>query len=352
MFHDPKQGPNMTIRWGIIGCGNVTEVKSGPGFQQAAGSALCMVMRRDAAKAEDYARRHAVPKWTADANELIHCPEVDAVYLATPPGSHLEYALRVAAAGKPAYVEKPMARNHAECRRMVDAFAAAGRPLFVAFYRRQLPRFLKAKELVDSGRLGRVTLLTYRYADTRLGVIDPKNLEWRLVAEQSGGGIFLDLGSHALDIFDFILGPIESVAGLAANVASPYAVEDMVSMHCRFASGALGVCSWNFASAACDDQIEITGSEGRLTLSVFGNEPVRLETGTAVEQFDLPNPLHIQQPMIQSIVDELHGQGECPSTGVTAARTAWVMDQVLEGYYGGRDDAFWGRPETWPGRRK
>ncbi|MGD0900079.1 MAG: Gfo/Idh/MocA family oxidoreductase [Thermoguttaceae bacterium] len=341
----------MTVRWGIIGCGNVTEVKSGPAFQQAAGSALLMVMRRNAAMAEDYARRHGVPKWTGDADELIHAPEVDAVYVATPPGRHLEYALRVAAAGKPAYVEKPMARNHAECQRMIEAFAQAGQPLLVAFYRRRLLRFLKAKELVDSHRLGRVVMLTYRYADTRLRDIDPGNLEWRLVAEHSGGGIFLDMASHALDIFDFILGPIQSAEGAAANLASPYDVEDAVALHCRFASGALGICSWNFASAVGEDQIEITGTDGRLTLSVFGNEPVRLETGEGVEQFDLPNPPHVQQPLIQSIVDQLHGRGECPSTGLTAARTARVMDRVLGSYYGGRDDDFWTRPETWPGRR-
>ncbi|MGA2035146.1 MAG: Gfo/Idh/MocA family oxidoreductase, partial [Thermoguttaceae bacterium] len=304
----------MAIRWGIIGCGNVSEVKSGPGFQKAAGSALVMVMRRDAAKAEDYARRHGVPRWTTDAEALLRAPEVDAVYIATPPGNHLEYALRVAAAGKPAYVEKPMARNHAECQRMIDAFAKAGQPLFVAFYRRRLPRFLKAKELVASGRLGRITTLSYRYADARLRDIDPAKLEWRLVAEHSGGGIFLDLACHALDIFDFILGPIESIQGMAANLASPYDVEDVVALHCRFAAGALGACSWNFAGAGSDDVIDIAGTLGKLTLSVFGNEPVRLETGAGVEQFDLPNPLHIQQPLIESIVDELHGRGRCPST--------------------------------------
>jgi predicted dehydrogenase len=346
----------MTIRWGIIGCGNVTEVKSGPGFQQAKGSTLAMVMRRDAAKAEDYARRHGVPKWTSDADALIHDPEVDAVYIATPPGTHLEYALQVAAAGKPAYVEKPMARNHVECRQMVDAFAAAGQQLFVAYYRRRLPRFLKAKELVDSGRLGSVTMLTYRYADARLKSMDPNSfdpnkLEWRLVAEHSGGGIFMDLGSHALDIFDYILGPIDSVTGTAANLASPYAVDDVVAMQCRFATGSLGTCSWNFASAVREDQIDITGTAGRLTMPVYGNDPLRLETGEGVEHFDLPNPLNIQQPMIQCIVDALHGQGECPSTGATAARTALVMDKVLESYYGGRDDAFWSRPETWSRRR-
>ena len=116
------------IRWGILGCGDVCEVKSGPAFQKAASSALVAVMRREAAKAQDFARRHGVPKWYADADQLIDDPEVDAVYVATPPGTHEKLAMRVAAAGKPCYVEKPMARSFAECARMNEAFAAARKP--------------------------------------------------------------------------------------------------------------------------------------------------------------------------------------------------------------------------------
>lgn len=342
----------MTIRWGIIGCGDVTEVKSGPGLQKAEGSVLVAVMRRDGAKAEDYARRHNVPYWFDRAERVIQHPEVDAVYIATPPGSHRDYALQVCAVSKPAYVEKPMARNHAECQEMVAAFEKAALPLFVAYYRRGLDRFRKAKELVESGRLGTVTQVGYRFSSPAHRSIHPDALPWRVRAEEAGGGIFLDLACHTLDILDFILGPLESVEGDAANLISPYAVEDTVAMRFRVSSGAFGVGTWNFASHAREDVIEITGTDGRLTLSTFGNEPVQIETAQGVETFDLPNPPHIQQPLIQSIVDDLHGKGKCPSTGVTAARTSAVIDKVLERYYGGRADSFWSRPETWPGRRQ
>jgi 1,5-anhydro-D-fructose reductase (1,5-anhydro-D-mannitol-forming) len=341
----------MTIRWGTIGCGKVTEVKSAPGLQKADGSALIMVMRRNALLAEDYTRRHGVSRWTTDAESLIRDPQVDAVYIATPPGTHLEYALRVAAAGKPAYVEKPLARNFEESCRMIDAFANADQPLFVAYYRRALPRFLKIKEFIEAGRLGRITMISYRYADARWQNLDPNDLGWRYCAEHSGGGLFMDLGSHVLDILDFILGPIESVRGVAANLASPCEVEDVVALHCRFNCGALGSAVWNFAGIEREDILEITGTLGKFVLSVFGNEPVKLTTAAGVEAFDLPNPQHIQQPLIQTIVDQLQNRGQCPSTGVTAARTAWVMDQILSDYYGSRDDSFWERPQTWPGRR-
>jgi predicted dehydrogenase len=342
----------MTIRWGAIGCGKVAEVKSAPGLQKAQGSSLRTVMRRDAALAEDYARRHGVPHWTTDADALIDDPEIDAVYIATPPGDHLDYAIRVAAAGKPAYVEKPMARNYDECCRMIDAFTKAGQPLFVAYYRRALPRFLKVKELIEAGRLGQVTMVSYRYADARWRDLDLNSLPWRFLAEHSGGGLFMDLGSHALDILDFLLGPIEYVEGKAANLASPHDVEDAVAMHFRFPGGALGTAAWNFAAAAREDVLEITGTSGKVAMSLFGNDPVRLVAAdTGEEIFDLPNPPHIQQPLIQTIVDQLHGRGQCPSTGESAARTAQVMDTALSAYYGGRSDGFWNRPQSWPGRR-
>jgi predicted dehydrogenase len=343
------------IRWGILGCGNVTEVKSGPGFQKANGSQLLAVMRRDAGKAADYAMRHGVPRWYADADRLIDDPEVDAVYVGTPPESHEELARRVAAAGKPCYVEKPMARSHAECARMVAAFAAAGLPLFVAYYRRRLPRFVKAKELIDAGRLGVVT-------DVQVRLAQPKHRNpgtgWRLSAEIGGAGLFLDLASHTLDVIDYLLGPLRDVGGVAANLASPYDVEDGVAMHFRAGAGrgAVGTGMWNFAAARGEDRVEITGTDGRIVMSTFGNEPVRFEdAGGKPELFDLPNPEHVQQLLIQTIVDELLGRaprGHCPSTGESAARTSKVMDDVLSGYYDGRDDAFWTRPETWPGRQR
>jgi predicted dehydrogenase len=340
---------NTTIRWGILGCGDVTEVKSGPALQKAQGSALVAVMRRDAAKAADYAKRHGVPRSYSDADALIDDKEVDAVYIATPPGSHAEYALRVAEARKPCYVEKPMARNHAECVAMVEAFRAKELPLFVAYYRRALPRFLKAKERIDAGALGRVTAVTYRHTRHFL----PEGLyQWRLDPVHSGGGLLLDLGSHLLDMVDYLLGPLTDVTGNAANFAGGPA-EDAVSMSFRTAGGAVGSAVWNFAGSQRQDLLEIDGTDGRLEISCFGDEAVRFTSSIREASYSLPNPPHIQQPLIQTIVDELLGRGgPCPSTGETGARTSWVMDQVLTGYYGSRDDDFWARPDTWPGRRQ
>jgi predicted dehydrogenase len=320
-----------TIRWGIIGCGDVTEVKSGPGFQQATNSALVAVMRRNGALAADYARRHGVPKWYDDAQALIDDPEVDAVYVATPPYAHQEYTLAAACAGKPVYVEKPMALNTAECQAMIATCEQAGVPLFVAFYRRALPRFLKVKALLESGAIGTprtVTITFYRPMRT----YDPQNLPWRVVPELAGGGLFVDLAAHTLDYLDYFLGSIQSATGHAANQAGQYPAEDVVTGSFVFASGVHGTGIWSFASFAPVDQTEIIGDRGKLTFSSFTVDPIVLTTANGVEHFAIDNPPHIQQPLIQTIVDELNGVGHCPSTGVSGARTTWVMDQLLQGW--------------------
>lgn len=320
-----------TIRWGIIGVGSVTEVKSGPGFQQARNSALVAVMRRNGDLARDYARRHGVAKWYDDADALINDPDVDAVYIATPPDSHMLYTLKVAQAGKPVYVEKPMARSYAECQAMLAACQAAGVPLFVAHYRRGLPRFHKVKALLEAEKIGavrfvRVTLYqkarpTHRQAD---------NLPWRVIPEIAGGGIFLDLAPHTLDILDFLLGPIRSAQGFASNQAGLYPAEDTVSGQFTFESGVHGVGVWCFDTYSDVDEVEIVGTHGKLTFATFGADPLLLTTADGLTEFVIENPPHIQQPLIQSIVDALNGEGSCLSDGVTAARTSWVMDRLLE----------------------
>ncbi|UJF33475.1 Gfo/Idh/MocA family protein [Paenibacillus hexagrammi] len=320
------------VKWGIIGCGDVTEVKSGPALQKADGSELVAVMRRSGDLAEDYARRHGVPKWYDQAEELIHDPDVTAVYIATPPAFHRDYTLMAARAGKPVYVEKPMARNYSECVEMIEACEAAGVPLYVAYYRRGLARFQEIKRMLDSGVIGHVRFVRTMQLQT-LRPWDGEALPWRVQPELSGGGLFVDLASHTLDIWDYLLGPIEEAAGFALNQAGQHKAEDLVSGTYRFASGITGMGTWCFQAYARIDENEIIGSEGKITFSTFG-EDIRVERSNGeVQQFTIANPPHIQQPLIQLIVNELRGMGQSPSTGISAARTNRVMDAFLQSFY-------------------
>ncbi|MEW9699379.1 Gfo/Idh/MocA family protein [Paenibacillus sp. SI8] len=322
-----------TIRWGIIGCGDVTEVKSGPALQKAEGSELVAVMRRSGALAEDYARRHQVAAWYDNAEALIQDPNVNAVYVATPPAFHREYALMAARAGKPVYVEKPMARNYAECIDMMRACEAAGVPLFVAYYRRGLPRFNQIKQLLDSGTIGEIRLVQSVQLQTMRATASDQSIPWRLQPELAGGGLFVDLASHTLDILDYLIGPIGEVNGFAANQSGQHAVEDLVTGTYRFESGVIGTGAWCFSSYTRSDSNEIIGSCGKISFSTFG-EDVRIELADGhIEMLTIPNPAHIQQPLIQSIVDEMRGIGRSPSTGITAARTNRVMDELLRNFY-------------------
>ncbi len=320
------------IRWGMIGCGAVAEVKSGPALQKADGSSLVAVMRRDAAKAADYARRHGVPRHYDGAAALVADPEVEAVYVATPPSSHLELALLAAEAGKPCLVEKPMARCHAECVRMIEAFEARGVPLFVAYYRRALPRFVEARRLLQAGAIGAPTSVHIFQYD-RLLQGDAARV-WRVDPAVAGAGLLFDLASHGFDLLDFLLGPIATVSGFAVNTGRSYAAEDLTTACFRFESGIAGTGVWNFNADRSADGIVITGTAGELHMPVFTDTGLVLRAGGRDEMLPFLNPPHVHQPLVQTIVDELLGRGHCESTGGSGARASWVMDQCLSGYYG------------------
>ncbi len=288
-------------------------------------------MRRNGDLAADYARRHNVARWYDDADELINDPEVDAVYVATPPDSHREYVIRAAQAGKPVYVEKPMARTALECEDMISACEKAGVGLFVAYYRRAMPRFASVKELLDGGRIGQLRSVSIR--NERPGQLDDAGRAgWRVDPEISGGGHFVDLGSHVLDLLDWLLGPVTHAAGVATNRGGRYRAEDLVTGAFSFSSGVEGVGVWNYDSFRHKDEIEIVGTAGALRFSCFADEPLRLITARGVEQIDAPYPEIVQLPLIQAVVNALTGHGMSPSTGQSAVRTARVIDGLLADY--------------------
>lgn len=326
-----------TINWGIIGAGDVCEIKSGPAFNKIKGSKLVAVMRRTEHLVKDYAARHNVPKWYTDADELINDPEVNAVYIATRPDTHCAYALKVAAAGKPVYVEKPMARTYSECLLMIDACKRAGVPLFVAYYRRSLPNFLKIKSLLEDGAIGEV-----RFVDVKVTkpvapdivAASRKANNWRIEPEISGGGYFFDLASHQFDMLDFLFGPVAQASGFSANQAGHYAAEDIVAGSFSFDSGVLGTGTWCFTTSPVSDTefTTIVGSKGQIRFEFFsGDTSVTLSReGKSDEVFRFEMPENIQLPFIETIVNELHGTGTCPCNGVIAARTNRVMDLLTK----------------------
>jgi predicted dehydrogenase len=322
-----------TISWGIIGCGNVTEVKSGPAFQKVSNSKLVAVMRRDASKAADYALRHGVPKWYSDATQLINDPAVTAIYIATPPAFHEAYTIEALQAGKPVYVEKPMSIDLASCLRMQQMAETTGIPLCIAHYRRALPKFIAVQQLLASQTIGTVCTarIGMQQADQSATMANPEE-NWRVQPALSGGGIFYDLAPHQLDLLVFLLGNPEEIKGMADNRAGLYAAEDVVAGIVRMQNQVLFSGLWCFTSdnSCREDIFEIVGTAGKIIFPVFGNE-VTVITSSGEQQLNFEPPKHIQQPMIEKVTRYFLGMDSNPCSAEEAIQSFRIMEAFVYG---------------------
>ena len=322
-----------TVKWGFIGCGEVTEKKSGPAFTLVEHSEVVAVMSRDKSKAESYAKRHNIKKFYSDAQALIEDPEVNAVYIATPPSSHATYAIMAMRAGKPAYVEKPLAISYEECIRINRISRLLDVPCFVAYYRRYLPYFQKVKELCENGRIGKVLSVQMRLvAPPREFDYNSNNLPWRLIPDVAGGGgYFYDLASHQFDLIQYMFGDIIEAEGFCCNMGKLYKVQDTFNAAFRFASGLTGSASWCFVAheSSRADKIEVLGEKGTIVFSVYNYNPIRVYSESGNEEITIANPQYVQMNLIQQIVDHLRGTDNCDCDSVSATTANWVMDKIL-----------------------
>lgn len=321
------------IGWGFIGCGEVTEKKSGPAFNEVPGSHVVAVMSRNAEKAESYAKRHNIKKWYTDPLELINDPEINAIYIATPPSSHATFAIMAMKAGKPVYIEKPLAASYEDCARINRISELTGVPCFVAYYRRYLPYFQKVKQIIQSGAIGTPANVQIRFS------VPPRDLDyksngslpWRLQPDIAGGGYFYDLAPHQLDLIQDIFGVITRAHGYCSNMAKLYKAEDTISACFYFENGLPGSGSWCFVGhqSAKEDRIEVIGEKGMLSFSVYNYSPIQLVTSEGRSSIVVPNPSYVQLPIIRSVIEHLQGIGICECTSVSATPVNWVMDRIL-----------------------
>ena len=306
------------INWGFIGCGEVTEKKSGPAFNEVMGSHVVAVFSRSELKARSYAERQGIRKWYTDAQALVDDPDVNAIYIATPPSAHATFAIMAMRAGKPCYIEKPLAASYEDCVRINRVSEQTGVPCFVAYYRRYLPYFKKVKEIVDSGELGKILTVQVRFAVPPRDLDYEQNVQlpWRLQSHISGGGYFYDLAPHQLDLLQNLFGVIVKAHGYTANRAGLYNLEDTVNAVFRFES-------------AREDRIEIYGSKGRISFSVYTYAPIHLCTSEGERDIEVANPPYVQLPIIKSVIEDMQGYGACDCTSISATPTNWVMDRIL-----------------------
>ena len=318
-----------TIRWGILGCGNVTELKSGPAYQKTTGFKIEAVMRRDAEKAADYAKRHNIGKYYSGADDLINDPEIDAIYIATPPDTHHFYGLKVALAGKICCIEKPLAPSHKESLEIYEAFKAKNIPLFTAYYRRTLPRFEQIKTWLENNEIGEVRSIRWNLTKSASEQDLSGEYNWRTDAKVAPGGYFDDLASHGLDLFTFLLGDIKEVSGYSLNQQGLYSAKDAITACWLHESGITGNGNWNFGSQKREDIVEIAGSKGKITFSIFENDPILLSNEEGELELFIEHPENVQLHHVERIREHLLGNIQHPSSDSSAVKTRWVMDKIL-----------------------
>ena len=320
-----------TIRWGIIGCGDVTEIKSGPAFNKVNNSSLVAVMRRDADKAKDYAQRHAVPKWYDDASDLINDEEVNAIYIATPPAFHEEYAIKAMNEGKPVYIEKPMALNFESANMIAKIASEKNCKVSVAHYRRGQPLFNKVKQLLEEKIIGDVRfarLEFYKKPLPKEALIIPK-VAWRVNPEIAGGGLFHDISPHQVDLMYWFFGEVEKASGYAASQTKMYEADDIVTGNILFKSGVVfnGLWCFNVAEENVKDLCEIQGSEGKMRFPIFEHKKIEIIKNGKTEIISFEPVEHVQQPLIQKVVNYFLGKGPNPCSAEDGATVMRLLDQ-------------------------
>jgi predicted dehydrogenase len=323
---------NTTISWGIIGCGDVTEVKSGPAFNKVPDSRLWAVMRRQADKARDYAFRHKVPVWYSDAQLLIDDPDVNAIYIATPPLHHEEYTLKAIQTGKPVYLEKPMTLNAAGAKRIARAVQQSGIKLSVAHYRRQQPLFLKIKSLLEEGAIGDVHLVRLQcFQPPQSKLIAATEEAWRLNPSISGGGLFHDLAPHQLDLMIYFFGKPVKATGIATNTGGLYEADDTVSGQILFENGVLFEGTWCFVlpEEQQSDYCEIIGSKGRISFAIFAHQSLTIEVNGNKTQINFNKLEHVQQPMIAKVVAYFLDKAPNPCSVEEGVQVMQLIDTLV-----------------------
>ena len=318
------------ICWGIIGCGNVTEVKSGPAFNKVEHSSLMAVSRRDPDKLADYVKRHHIPLSFTNALDLIQSEKINAIYIATPPDVREAYAIEAMQLGKPVYLEKPMALNLAACKRLKSVSEKLGIKLSVAHYRRNLPLFMEVKNILEQGDIGaikevQITMLK----KTDKAAKDPSN--WRVNPSIAGGGYFYDLAPHQIDLVFYFFGKPKSFSGTSTNKAGLYKAEDFVQGTIELENGIVCKGLWDFSiNGEEKDEFLIIGEKGTIRFPVFGLF-IEVESNGQVKTIPFEAPKHNQQNHIQAVVNYFLDKGENPCSAEDAILSMEVMESFVYG---------------------
>lgn len=311
------------IVWGMIGCGDVTEVKNGPGLYLSKNSILKGITNRTISKAHEWVERHQHGRVYSDVNELLKDEEIDIVYVAVTPQMHMDYAILCAQAGKHCLIEKPLALSYEQGLNIKEAFDKVGKKAFVAFYRRSLNRFQKVKELVESGTIGE--LLSVNIARYAKPITDTS--KWRANPEISGGNEFTETDIHILDFVDYLLGEVKDYS-FTKKTSEENDSFHSLSLSMKFENGCICSGNWLYQCEVELDRFEIIGTKGMIHFEFFKNSPIHLVHKDKQEEIMVSDSPHVGQNMEQDIVNELNQGGQFSGTVDAALRTLKIADDI------------------------
>ena len=316
----------MILKWGIIGCGDVAERKGGPALHGVEGSELVAVMRRNAQKAADFARRYGVKRWYTEAEDLINDSEINAVYVATPVCYHHTYTIQAAKAGKHVLCEKPMALNAQQCREMVAVCRENRVKLMIAYYRRTYPIVQKMRQLLEEGAIGEPMLVRINLTGYYNPAVSNLPGEWRTDPAISGGGVMFDVGSHRLDVMVYLLNEVDKVAAFSGTLHCGYKVEDSVVISMKLVNGMHGVANFNWNIKSGSDEFEIYGTEGKILARPLDKGHLELHRGKQVEAFELPPPKITHWGLVENFIRAVNQNKPLICSGEEGMKTNLIME--------------------------
>jgi predicted dehydrogenase len=317
-----------TLKWGLIGYGDLADKRVAAALREAYGSTLTGVWGRDAGKTQEFASRHEIENAHASLDELLQS-DVNAIYVCTPPDSHAEYSLAALEAGKHILVEKPMASSADECKAMIAKAAEKNLTLGIAYYRRAYPKMQQIKKLIDEGVLGTptwVNIAAHSWFDPASD--DPKH--WRVEKNKSGGaGALADIGVHRLDLLDYWLGESKVLFSDLQHLVQDYEVEDGASAVLQLKNGAPVHCYFSWNSKTWVDRFEIVGSEGKIIAEPLDGPSLVVIRGRDREELQIEAPTNAHLPYVEDFVRAVNDKSTPLCDGEAGLRTNQLLETIV-----------------------
>jgi 1,5-anhydro-D-fructose reductase (1,5-anhydro-D-mannitol-forming) len=305
------------LNWLVIGIGDIATKRVLPAILAEPRSKLTGIVTRDLHKAEPY----GVPAWKS-LEDALQQSAAEAVYVATPVFLHAPQSILCLHAARHVLCEKPMAMNYAEACSMEQAAQASGRMLGIAYYRRLYPKVNRAKELMESGVIGRPVFAEATSHDW----FNPADghRSWLADSKSAGGGPLYDIASHRIDLMNYLFGSPRHVSGHLSTLVQAVPVEDNASVLIDYENGVRAFIDVRWHSRITRDEFRIRGTDGEIDLSPLNGNSLVFPGGREA----IPAPENLHYPCIDNFVAAVLDGEPLRSSGTSALVTDWVIEQA------------------------